>query len=147
MGKDLTKSTGLKKLPIGIQTFRSIIEEDYLYIDKTEEVYELVTRFKYVFLSRPRRFGKSLFMDTLQNVFEGNKEFFKGLYIYDKWDFSQKYPVIKIDFSGDFSSVEVSKERIIYILDRNKERLGLDLDFLGSPSSFFESLIQEAYKK
>ena len=67
------------KLPIGIQTFSTIRSENYVYIDKTKEAFDLIENYKYVFLSRPRRFGKSLFLDTLKNIFEGNKELFKGL--------------------------------------------------------------------
>jgi hypothetical protein len=63
----------MKKLPIGIQTFSEIRKENYIYIDKTKEAYELIDNYKYSFLSRPRRFGKSLFLDTLHNIFEGNK--------------------------------------------------------------------------
>jgi len=80
----------LKKLPIGIYTLREIIEENYLYIDKTKIALNLIENNKYVFLSRPRRFGKSLFLDTLSEIFKGGKELFKGLYIYDKWDFDKK---------------------------------------------------------
>ena len=105
----------MKKLPIGIQTFSRIIEEDYLYIDKTKEAIELITSGNvYYFLSRPRRFGKSLFLDTLAEIFEGNKKLFKDLYIYDKWDFNIKYPVIKISFAGDLRSKESLKEVIFF---------------------------------
>ncbi|MBL0721253.1 MAG: AAA family ATPase, partial [Sulfurovum sp.] len=85
----------LKKLPIGIQTFGKIRdkEENYLYIDKTDIALELIQNNNYIFLSRPRRFGKSLFMDTVQEIFQGNKELVKGLAIYDKWDWEVKYPV------------------------------------------------------
>jgi len=58
----------MKKLPIGIQTFRKIIEKDYLYIDKTKEAYELITNYPYAFLSRPRRFGKSLLISTIKEI-------------------------------------------------------------------------------
>ena len=71
----------LKKLPIGIQTFSEIREDDYVYVDKTDIAYNLIDSYKYVFLSRPRRFGKSLFLDTLRNIFEAKKEHFKGLSI------------------------------------------------------------------
>ncbi len=67
----------MKKLPVGIQTFSKIIEGDYLYIDKTEIAHSLIESYQYVFLSRPRRFGKSLFLDTLKNIFEGNRELFR----------------------------------------------------------------------
>ncbi|KUJ96448.1 MAG: AAA-ATPase, partial [Desulfonauticus sp. 38_4375] len=66
----------MKKLPIGIQTFSEIIDGNYVYVDKTFEAYELAINYKYVFLSRPRRFGKSLFLDTLKELFEGNKRLF-----------------------------------------------------------------------
>lgn len=74
----------MQKLPIGIQTFSKIREDDYIYIDKTDIALEMINSYQYVFLSRPRRFGKSLFLDTLRNIFEGKKEYFKGLAIEDK---------------------------------------------------------------
>lgn len=72
----------MKKLPIGIQTFGKIRSEDYVYVDKTRIAFDLIQHGSYYFLSRPRRFGKSLFLDTLKNIFESKKELFKGLYIY-----------------------------------------------------------------
>src|SRR5574344_3047679 len=95
----------LKKLPIGIQTFSEIIEENYTYVDKTGIAYNLIDKYKYVFLSRPRRFGKSLFVDTLRNIFEGNKELFARLEIENKWNWDRKHPVIHIAFSGGIKSV------------------------------------------
>ena len=88
----------MKKLPIGIQEFSKLREGDFLYIDKTEFVYKLIDSASYYFLSRPRRFGKSLFLNTIKEVFKGNKELFEGLWIYDKIEW-EKYPVIKISFS------------------------------------------------
>jgi hypothetical protein len=78
----------LTKLPIGIQTFREIIEEGYAYVDKTDHALALASTGKNYFLSRPRRFGKSLFLDTLQELFEGSEPLFRGLYIHDRWDWS-----------------------------------------------------------
>ncbi len=90
----------MKNLPLGIQTFKNIIEEDYIYVDKTKDIYELLAyKGKYFFLSRPRRFGKSLLVTTLKEIFSGNKELFKGLWIYNKIKW-QKYPVIRLDFSS-----------------------------------------------
>ena len=101
----------MKKLPIGIQTFSKIREENYLYIDKTKYALDLIENYTYVFLSRPRRFGKSLFLDTLKNIFLGNKELFEGLYIYDKYEFI-KYPVIKTSWGGseynDIKEIEIT---------------------------------------
>ena len=104
----------LKKLPIGIQIFSNIIEENYFYIDKTKEVLDVINDdSRYLFLSRPRRFGKSLFIGTLKCAYEGKKELFEGLYIYDKYDFKE-YPVIKIMLNDEFSMLNVDKiENII----------------------------------
>ncbi len=77
-----------RKLPIGIQTFAQIVSEDYYYVDKTPFVHRLIESGKYYFLSRPRRFGKSLFLDTLKELFEGNESLFRGLYIHDRWDWT-----------------------------------------------------------
>jgi hypothetical protein len=88
-----------KKLPIGLQDFKKIREGNYLYIDKTRQIENVLERQGSFFLSRPRRFGKSLLVSTLHYLFQGKKELFKGLFIEDKWDF-QEYPVIKISFSN-----------------------------------------------
>ncbi|MDR3223665.1 MAG: AAA family ATPase, partial [Methanobrevibacter sp.] len=82
----------LRKLPIGRQDFRLIRENNYLYVDKTKYIYELIESGDIYFLSRPRRFGKSLLLSTIAELFKGNRELFKGLYIYDKWDWNNSYP-------------------------------------------------------
>ena len=74
----------MKKLPIGLQTFRKLIEDDYVYVDKTRHILELIRSGTYFFLSRPRRFGKSLLISTLKEIFSGQRELFKGLYIEDR---------------------------------------------------------------
>ncbi|ADR17945.1 ATP-binding protein [Calditerrivibrio nitroreducens] len=137
----------MKKLPIGIQTFSKIREEGYIYIDKTEEAFELVNNFTYVFLSRPRRFGKSLFVDTLKELFEGNKKLFEGLYIYDKWNWDEKYPVIHIDFRGDLLSLQSLKERLKKSLRDNQKRLGITCEEEHNLSICLEELIQKAAEK
>ncbi|MDK2921667.1 MAG: hypothetical protein PWR24_1224, partial [Desulfonauticus sp.] len=137
----------MKKLPIGIQTFSEIIEGNYVYVDKTFEAYELAINYKYVFLSRPRRFGKSLFLDTLKELFEGNKRLFEGLYIYDKWMWEEKYPVIKISWAGNLSTLQKVEERAIDIFKKNQKRLGIECENIGNPSSCFNDLIQKTYEK
>ena len=87
-----------RMLPIGIQDFKELRSRNCVYIDKTEIVHKLITEGKYYFLSRPRRFGKSLLISTLNEIYEGNQELFKGLFIYDKIEW-KKRPVIRIDFS------------------------------------------------
>ena len=136
----------MKKLPIGIHTFSKIVEGDYLYIDKTKEAYEILCSYQYVFLSRPRRFGKSLFLTTLQAIFEGKKELFKGLYIYDRYDF-EPYPVMRIHWGGNFTSEFNFKSEIQSALGWNAECLGIMLDKTLSLSAQFDSLIKETYKK
>ncbi|MCB0595385.1 MAG: AAA family ATPase [Lewinellaceae bacterium] len=83
----------MQKYPIGIQDFRELRTGGYVYIDKTREVFGLIETGKYYFLSRPRRFGKSLLISTLKYLFQGERELFEGLWIEDKWDF-QPYPVL-----------------------------------------------------
>ena len=117
-----------KKLPIGIQTFRDIRDpkENYVYVDKTEIALSLITNLKYVFLSRPRRFGKSLFLDTLSEIFKGSEHLFRGLAIHDRWDWSEKYPVINISFgSGNFASREATMHKIEDELHANARQLGI----------------------
>ncbi|HQQ70251.1 MAG TPA: ATP-binding protein [Alicycliphilus sp.] len=90
-----------KQLPIGVQTFAKIRESDaFYYVDKTRLALQLIAQGSHFFLSRPRRFGKSLFLDTLKELFEGNKVLFKGLYAERHWDWSLKYPVLRISFGG-----------------------------------------------
>jgi hypothetical protein len=89
-----------KLLPIGISDFKKLREENFIYVDKTEYIYKLITEGgNYYFLSRPRRFGKSLLLSTIRYLFQGKKELFKDLYIYDKWNWEDTYPVIRIDLS------------------------------------------------
>jgi len=137
----------MQKLPIGIQTFKKIREDNYIYIDKTDLALDLIKNYQYSFLSRPRRFGKSLFLDTLKNIFEGNKELFKDLNIYDKYNWEKSYPVIKIDWAGDFKTLESTKDRALLILKENQKRLGIECEVKNSPSACFEELINKCYEK
>ena len=87
-------------LPIGIQSLREIRRMDCYYVDKTAHVLRLTREGKYYFLSRPRRFGKSLLVNTLKELFEGNAELFRGLAIHGEWDWAVKHPVVRISFGG-----------------------------------------------
>ncbi len=106
----------MKKLPIGIQTFAKIrdSEDEHYYVDKTEQLANLVNSGSYYFLSRPRRFGKSLFLDTLAAAFEGNYSLFRGLYLEHNWDWSKKHPVIKIDFGTAVSKTSKELRNVIH---------------------------------
>ena len=137
----------MKGLPIGIQTLSKIIEGDFVYVDKTEIAYNLVRKAGYYFLSRPRRFGKSLFLDTLKEIFEGRKELFKGLYIYDKWDWDVKYPVLKISMgSGVIKTIEKLNKRLNSTLSDAGESVGIACQS-SDPIECFKELIQKASKK
>ncbi|HHB95264.1 MAG TPA: hypothetical protein ENK88_08995, partial [Campylobacterales bacterium] len=140
----------MKNLPIGIQTFHQIRdkEENYIYIDKTDLALNLIKNGKYYFLSRPRRFGKSLFLDTLKDIFEGKKELFEGLYIYDKWDWEKTYPVIKISFGGGvLNSREELDKKIFSIMRHNQKKLQLKCDTVDDSRECFSELIELAYEK
>ncbi|UHJ64383.1 ATP-binding protein [Melaminivora jejuensis] len=89
-----------KQLPIGIQTLAKIRAKDCYYVDKTPIALRLIAQGSYFFLSRPRRFGKSLFLDTLKELFEGNRALFEGLHAEQHWDWSVKYPVLRFSFGG-----------------------------------------------
>ncbi|RUM46366.1 MAG: hypothetical protein DSY46_00115 [Hydrogenimonas sp.] len=136
-----------KRLPIGIQTFSKIRESDYVYVDKTKEALELIENYTYVFLARPRRFGKSLFLDTLRNIFEGKRELFEGLYIYDKWDWETKYPVIKISWDGRNRSIEDLQLNTKRFIRDNQEKLGVKCEAPLEHPTCFAELIKETYKK
>ncbi len=137
----------MKYLPIGIQTLSKIIEGDFVYVDKTEIAYNLIQKAGYYFLSRPRRFGKSLFLDTLKEIFECNKELFKGLYIYDKWDWKVKYPVIKLSFGSDVvDNIEDLNKKLLSILKDVKKDIGVSCD-ANDPNIYFRELIRKTYEK
>ena len=89
-----------KLLPIGIQTLRKVRERNCYYVDKTGFAVRLAEEGTHYFLSRPRRFGKSLFLDTLKELFAGSRELFAGLQAHDRWDWSARHPVVRLDFSG-----------------------------------------------
>ena len=96
-----------RKLPIGIQSFNKIREENYLYVDKTDIIWDLANKGRrYNYLSRPRRFGKSVLIDTLQCYFEGRKELFEGLKIMDLEKDWKEYPVIRLDMSRGGANAE-----------------------------------------
>ncbi|MCS7035032.1 MAG: AAA family ATPase, partial [Saprospiraceae bacterium] len=88
------------KLPIGIQDFRTVITEGFKYVDKTRYVHQLTTSGKFYFLSRPRRFGKSLTVATLQELYRGSRELFEGLWIADHWDWTKRHPVARLTLTG-----------------------------------------------
>ena len=92
-----------QRLPIGIQDFETIRSENFHYVDKTPLVWRLVDDGRHYFLSRPRRFGKSLLISTLKALFEGREALFEGLDIHDRWDWSVAHPVVRLSFGGKYN--------------------------------------------
>ena len=137
----------MKKLPLGIQTFEKIVKGDYVYVDKTEYVYELIDGPCYLFLSRPRRFGKSLLLDTVAEAFKGNKELFRGLWIYDSGYAFAEHPVIRFDMSKlDNETPAILKESIMSNLRKRVTDEGLDIDE-ETPADLFSNLIEGLNRK
>ena len=110
----------MKLLPIGISDYKKLREGGYIYVDKTEYIYKLIKEGGgYYFLSRPRRFGKSLLLSTIEYLFKGERELYKGLYIEDKWEWEETYPVIRIDFAKDIKNKEDLREKMYQELRKN----------------------------
>jgi hypothetical protein len=129
----------MQKYPIGIQTFSDLREGGFVYVDKTEYIMPLIEGSKYYFLSRPRRFGKSLLLSTLSDIFKGNKHLFKDLWIEDKinWD-EYNFPVIHLSFASMGDTPEMLAESLIFELKRIAKKYDLVLE-----SSHYTVLLRE----
>ena len=135
-------------LPIGIQTFEELRTKNYVYVDKTAFIDSLVRNGKPYFLSRPRRFGKSLFLSTLKSYFEGRKDLFEGLAISKTETEWKQYPVFYFDFNvGDFTTEENFKASLGLKLDSYEKIYGVRNKNAISPADRFSSLLQQAHEK
>jgi len=138
----------MKKLPIGISDFKELINGNYIYVDKTEYIYKLINSGKYYFLSRPRRFGKSLLISTIRYLFEGQKELFKNLYIQDKWNWDETFPIIRISFAKDIRHKQDLKNTIFQELEKNYIRNQENLtEKIKNEASLLENLIIKISEK
>jgi len=136
----------VKDLPLGIGDYKRIIKGNFIYVDKTRYLYELAKKEGLYFLSRPRRFGKSLMLSTLYYLFKGEKELFEGTWIYDKWEW-QEYPVVHISFaSGLFETRKDLEEKINNILNLHAIQYNLILSG-NNVSSRFENMLISLYAK
>lgn len=138
----------LKLYPVGIQTFEEIRKRDLLYVDKTEYIYRMThSGGKYFFLGRPRRFGKSLLVSTLESYFSGKKKLFEGLAIDQLEKEWAEYPVLHFSMaSGKHMEKEQLQRYLLYILKKNEERFGIEDDAID-PNIRFSNLIETAYRK
>ena len=145
----------MQKLPIGIQTFEDIRKENYLYVDKTKQILNLIENGKCYFLSRPRRFGKSLTISTLEAMFKGKAELFKGLYAEDwvKEQTKSPNPVIKLDMTGlgNYKTIEELNNALIYIVKNSikqyKLNISYDENINNNAGLVFFQIINELYEK
>ena len=138
----------LKRLPLGIQTFSEVVDRDCLYIDKTEYIWNMIHLSKYIFLSRPRRFGKSLLVSTLQAYFEGRKDLFKGLFIETVEKEWTEYPVLRFDMS---TAKHCDKEDLLLELSNKLTRYeaiyGKGAEDEVKPNQRLQGLIERAHEK
>ncbi|MDX2305510.1 MAG: AAA family ATPase, partial [Microscillaceae bacterium] len=128
----------MKKLPIGLQDFKKLREGGFLYIDKTEVIYQMTQQAGYYFLSRPRRFGKSLLISTLAELFKGNQVLFEDLWIADQWDWSQTHPVLTMSFNQGTHRVVGLEAFLCEELKRQAKSYGIELADASYPSQFRE---------
>ena len=137
----------LKRLPVGIQTFSEVIDLNCLYIDKTEYIWNMIHLSNYIFLSRPRRFGKSLLVSTLQAYFEGRKELFKGLFIDSVEKEWTEYPVLRFSMaSGKHMEKDQLERYLLHILEENERRFGISSES-KDPNVRLRNLISGIYEK
>ncbi len=123
------------ELPVGYSAFREIREWNCYYVDKTSHIWRLARRPGYYFLSRPRRFGKTLLLDTMQELFEGGEELFRGLYIHERWDWTVRHPVVRLSFGGDYRAAGSLESHIIKQLIALEKVAGVEpptLDYTGA---------------
>ena len=114
-----------RQLPIGIQSFRTLREDGCYYVDKTPLIHRLVRQGRHYFLSRPRRFGKSLLLDTLGELFAGSEDLFRGLHIHDRWDWDEKHPVVRLSFDGKYNEPGELESHVSGKLARIEEEAGI----------------------
>ena len=126
-----------RRLPIGLQTLRRLHERNCYYVDKTPYVARLVDEGTHYFLSRPRRFGKSLLLDTLKELFEGNQSLFAGLHVHDRWDWSVRHPVVRLDFGGGhFATPGGLESNVMEQFGATERRAGVAGDYATAPGRF-----------
>ncbi len=137
----------MKKLPIGIQTFHRLIREGYCYVDKTPLIHEMVESGRYYFLSRPRRFGKSLLVSTLKSAFQGEKALFDGLYLEHQWDWDRRHPVVHISLGGGVvEDREMLDAKLNEFIETHLEQHEIELNS-ASLSGRFSELIRRLHDK
>lgn len=148
IGEKIMANNEFRKLPVGIQSFNVIREEGYLYVDKTDMVWKLANQgLKYNYLSRPRRFGKSVLVDTLQAYFEGRKELFEGLKIMELEKEWKQYPVIRLDMSRGGANAGTLRSYLNQRFKEYEEMYAIVTDPTAKLADRFDAIITKAYKQ
>jgi hypothetical protein len=140
----------MKPIFTGESFFENVRKDGGVYIDKTEHIYNIFNQRGYYFLSRPRRFGKSLLCSTIAALFRGEKELFEGLWIENHWDFSQVHPVIHLDMtkaSNTAEPIEKVSEKLVAQLQNIAEQYDAIATYSDSPDLFFSQLLRNLHKK
>ncbi len=147
LNSNFVSAVNIMLYPIGIQTFETVITDGFVYVDKTAQMYDLISRGRYYFLSRPRRFGKSLLVSTMRAYFEGKKELFKGLAVEQLEQEWKQYPVLHLDLnSGDYDCIESLDEILNLSLKKWEKEYG-SLEDEKSAVARFMGIIERAYEK
>ncbi len=142
-----TRAGTRRRLPIGMQTFREVREQNCYYVDKTAFIGRLLDEGKHYFLSRPRRFGKSLFLDTCKELFEGNQALFEGLAIHGGWDWSVRHPVLRLSFgSGNFKEPGHLSSTVMAQLDAVERETGV-VSRYDSASDRFGHMLEALHRR
>lgn len=144
----IKKDKNRRKLPAGIQSFKKIREENFLYVDKTDIIWNLANNGdQYNYLSRPRRFGKSVLVDTLQAYFEGRKDLFEGLKIMDLEDDWKQYPVIRLDMSKGGANATTLRSYLDICFGEYEDMYSICPKATAQLADRFHAIITSAYKK
>ena len=144
----MQQSLSRRRLPDGIQDFRTIREGGYYYVDKTPLIAQLVDEGRHYFLSRPRRFGKSLLVDTIKSLFEGREELFRGLAVHDRWDWSARNPVLRLSFGAKYGESGDLQGSILNKLRNIEETADLPKKlFDSSGPEYLENLLINLHRK
>ncbi|MFZ4617181.1 MAG: ATP-binding protein [Rectinemataceae bacterium] len=140
-----------EKLPIGIQSFEKLRTGEFIYIDKTSFIARMASQGGAFFLSRPRRFGKSLLLDTMEQAFSGRRELFAGLYLdspESQWDWSRTHPVVRISFgTGSYRTIAELHRSVMFQIEEVHQKLGLPAPDETLPSLALRKLVKTAAEK
>ncbi|MYB34295.1 MAG: AAA family ATPase, partial [Gammaproteobacteria bacterium] len=139
--------TERRPLPIGYQSLSNLRNEGCYYVDKTPLIRQMIGRGRFYFLSRPRRFGKSLLVSTLKELFEGNEPLFRGLDIHPHWDWSVKYPVVRLSFGGDVDTPGDLEESALSQLYSIEKAFEIELPPVKSATERLRHILEQLHRK